>query len=300
MVGTDELLTEILKSRYSSRSSSRTSSSAASTSAPAGSLVANWRRWSGSEPELAPIRIGIPAPRAAATTCSTLSSPPMLPGLIRTAATPAATARSASDALKWMSAITGSGDPATMAGRASASARPGTATRTISQPASASRPIWPRVASTSAVSVVVIDCTETGAPAPIATPPTVIRTLLGIAWRISKRPAPAPHPGSDRAGPLVRRAGDRVQVVLQPDHEHEQDQHDPDRRDPLERRPRQRPAAAQPLDRDHQDVPSVQRQERQQVDDRHRQRDVGKQAEVVRRPVRRRHGGVADDADGAV
>ena len=37
--GTDELLTEILKSRKSSRSSSRTSSSAASTSAPAG------RRW---------------------------------------------------------------------------------------------------------------------------------------------------------------------------------------------------------------------------------------------------------------
>ena len=101
-------------------------------------MVANWRRWSGSDPELAPIRIGVPVCLARCTTCSTLSGPPMLPGLMRTAATPASIARRASEALKWMSAITGSGEPATIAGSASASARPGTATRTRSQPASAS------------------------------------------------------------------------------------------------------------------------------------------------------------------
>ena len=46
------------------------------------------------------MRIAIPALFAAVTTCSTLSGPPMLPGLIRTAATPASIAFSASDALK--------------------------------------------------------------------------------------------------------------------------------------------------------------------------------------------------------
>ena len=60
------------------------------------------------------MRIGIPAFFAARTTCSTLSGPPMLPGLIRTAATPASIARSARLALKWMSAITGSGEKRTM------------------------------------------------------------------------------------------------------------------------------------------------------------------------------------------
>ena len=64
----------------------------------------------GREPELAPIRMGIPRALAAFTTSATLSGPPMLPGLIRTAATPASTAFSASDALKWMSAMTGIGE----------------------------------------------------------------------------------------------------------------------------------------------------------------------------------------------
>ncbi len=83
-------------------------------------------------------------------------------------------ARSAREALKWMSAITGSGEPATIAGSASASARPGTATLASSQPASASRPIWASVAAASDVSVVAIDWITTGAPPPIATPPTEI------------------------------------------------------------------------------------------------------------------------------
>ena len=100
----------------------------------------------GSEPELAPIRIGMPAFFAALTTCSTLSGPPMLPGLIRTAATPASIAFRARLALKWMSAITGIGEKRTICGSASASSSFGTATRTTSQPALASAAICAVVA----------------------------------------------------------------------------------------------------------------------------------------------------------
>src|SRR5206468_11638104 len=135
----------------------------------------------GSEPELAPIRIGMPAAFAARTTSATLSGPPMLPGLIRTAATPASIARRARLALKWMSAITGIGERRTSLGRASASSVFGTATRTISQPAEASAAIWAVVASTSCVLVRVIDCTTTGAPPPIGMPPTLIWCRLAIA-----------------------------------------------------------------------------------------------------------------------
>ena len=60
---------------------------------------------------------------------------------MRTAATPASIARSARLALKWMSAITGSGESRTIFGSASASSLFGTATRTISQPAEASAAI---------------------------------------------------------------------------------------------------------------------------------------------------------------
>ena len=98
----------------------------------------------------------------------------MLPGLIRTAATPASTALSARLALKWMSAITGIGEKRTILDRAAASSVFGTATRTISQPAEASAAIWAVVASTSCVFVSVMDCTTTGAPPPIFTPPTLI------------------------------------------------------------------------------------------------------------------------------
>ena len=120
------------------------------------------------------MRIGIPAFFAALTTCSTLSGPPMLPGLMRTAATPPSIAFRARLALKWMSAITGIGESRTIFGSASASSVFGTATRTISQPADASAAICAVVASTSCVFVSVIDCTMTGSPPPIGTPPTVI------------------------------------------------------------------------------------------------------------------------------
>ena len=73
------------------------------------SFWASSTRCFGSEPEFAPIRMGIPLALAASTTLATLSGPPMLPGLIRTAATPASIAFRAREALKWMSAMSGTG-----------------------------------------------------------------------------------------------------------------------------------------------------------------------------------------------
>jgi hypothetical protein len=104
----------------------------------------------------------------------------MLPGLMRTAATPASIALSARLALKWMSAITGIGESRTIFRNASASSIFGTAQRTISQPAEASAAIWAVVASTSWVFVSVIDCTTTGAPPPIVTLPTEIWRSLAM------------------------------------------------------------------------------------------------------------------------
>src|SRR3954447_11491258 len=150
------------------------------------------------------MRIGMPFAFAARTTCSTLSAPPMLPGLMRTAATPASIARSARLALKWMSAITGIGEKRTIFGSASASSLFGTATRTISQPALARAAICSTVAGTSWVFVVVIDWTTTGAPPPIWTPPTLTDRSL------------ATFPGY-----LAARA---EEIVAQPEvHEHGED-----------------------------------------------------------------------------
>ncbi len=94
----------------------------------------------------------------------------MLPGLTRTAAQPASIAAKTYLGWKWMSAMTGICDLRAIAGSASTSSCDGTATRTIWQPAAVSSAICCRVALTSAVRVVVIDCTETRArrrrPAP--------------------------------------------------------------------------------------------------------------------------------------
>src|SRR4051794_11474297 len=81
-----------------------------------------------------------------------------------------------------MSAMTGIWDLRAMMGSASASSCDGTATRTIWQPEAVSSAICCSVALTSAVSVVVIDCTEIGAPPPIFTAPTSI-------WRVGRRGA---------------------------------------------------------------------------------------------------------------
>ena len=73
-----------------------------------------------------------------------------------------------------MSAMTGICDFFAMAGSASASSCDGTATRTIWQPEAVSSAICCSVAFTLAVSVVVIDWTDTGAPPPTGTEPTMI------------------------------------------------------------------------------------------------------------------------------
>src|SRR5215208_3076294 len=79
-----------------------------------------------------------------------------------------------------MSAITGIGDSTTMRSSALTSSSRGTAQRTRSPPASAIAWICFMVASKSAVSVLVIDWTATGAPPPIFTPPTSICFLDAI------------------------------------------------------------------------------------------------------------------------
>ncbi|GGM36320.1 hypothetical protein GCM10011608_21210 [Micromonospora sonchi] len=73
-----------------------------------------------------------------------------------------------------MSAITGICDFFAIAGSASTSSWLGTATRTIWQPDAVSSAICCNVELTSAVNVVVIDCTDTGAPPPTGTEPTMI------------------------------------------------------------------------------------------------------------------------------
>ena len=115
---------------------------------------------------------------------STLSSNfLMLPGLTRTAAQPASIAAKTYLGWKWMSAITGICDLRAIAGSASTSSWDGTATRTIWQPDAVSSAICCSVALTSAVSVVVIDCTETGAPPPTGTEPTMIWRRLAARRR---------------------------------------------------------------------------------------------------------------------
>jgi len=69
------------------------------------------------------------------------------------------------------------GDCATIVLSASASCSRGTATRTMSAPASATVRIWSMVACRLAVSVLVMVCTTTGAPPPMGTLPTWI-------WRV--------------------------------------------------------------------------------------------------------------------
>src|SRR5215213_6564334 len=171
-------LTEILMSRKPCSSKSEHSHSADSTSASAVALPYFCSSRLSSEPALTPILIGTRASDAAFAISLTLSSNwRMLPGLTRTAAQPASIAANTYLGWKWMSAMTGICDFLAIAGSASTSSCDGTATRTIWQPLAVSSAICCRVALTSAVSVVVIDCTLTGAPPPTGTEPTMIRRL---------------------------------------------------------------------------------------------------------------------------
>src|SRR5882724_10046601 len=63
-----------------------------------------------------------------------------------------------------------------MCGTAAAASSRSTVMRTISEPARASAATCRAVPSMSAVSVLVMDCTTTGAPPPTATPPTATAT----------------------------------------------------------------------------------------------------------------------------
>src|SRR6185436_9430071 len=65
----------------------------------------------------------------------------------------------------------------TISGTAAAAASVLTVTRTSCEPACASRATWIAVASASAVSVLVIDCTTTGWADPTSTPPTSTDTV---------------------------------------------------------------------------------------------------------------------------
>lgn len=176
-------LTEILMSRKPCSSNSEHSQSADSTSASAVALPYLASRRLSREPAFTPIRIGTLAASAARAISATLSSNcRMLPGLTRTAAQPASIAAKTYFGWKWMSAITGICDFLAIAGSASTSSWEGTATRTIWHPDAVSSAICWSVAFTSEVRVVVIDCTETGAPPPTGTDPTMI-------WRLIRRGA---------------------------------------------------------------------------------------------------------------
>jgi hypothetical protein len=124
----------------------------------------------------------------------------MFPGLIRRPWIPASSAAIAYFHWKWMSATTGTVDLDAIAVSAAASSQCGTATRTMSTPAATNEAICCNVALTSAVFVVVIDCTRIGASPPMVTSPT--RT-----WRVFRRSvstAPVSHsPGGATARALA-------------------------------------------------------------------------------------------------
>ena len=172
-------LTEILKSWKSCSSNRDASQTADSTSASGVALPYLSKMRLSSEPALTPMRIETPASLAARAIAPTWSSNlRMLPGLTRTAAQPASIAANTYLGWKWMSAMTGICDCFAIAGSASASSWLGHATRTMSQPAAVSSAICCSVVLTSEVSVVVIDCTETGASPPTSTVPTLILRVL--------------------------------------------------------------------------------------------------------------------------
>ena len=180
---------ETLKLVKSSRSISSTNSTAAVTSASTGFVVLELAQMLGqragvdADPQRRPeLAWRARRPRA------TLSGPPMLPGFRRTQCAPASSALSASVWLKWMSAITGIGDCATIVlqrlgvllARHGAAHDVGAAPRRRggSGPSSPAR---------SAVSVLVIVWTATGAPPPIGTAPTWIWRCGGHEPSVERR-----------------------------------------------------------------------------------------------------------------
>src|SRR5215472_17427100 len=154
-----------------------------------------------------------------------------------------------------MSAITGSGECATISRTASAAWWSGTAGRTISQPASLSAAIWLRVARTSRVSVLVIVWTAIGAAPQTTTSPT--RT--GIDFRRDGVPFCAL-----KSSPQPRELPGRNALDVQENgHAYQCDQRDKavslDRLLPLA----VEGSPADLLQQDHKDAPAVQRRQGQ-------------------------------------
>src|SRR5947208_4199199 len=104
-----------------------------------------------------------------------------------------------------MSATTGTVDFAAIATRASASSQCGTATRTMSTPAATSEAICCSVASMSAVFVVVMDWTLTGASPPIATRPSwICRDFLRSTMPTASVSVRSGTEHVERDGPVLR------------------------------------------------------------------------------------------------
>src|SRR6266536_2093569 len=263
--------TEILMSAKPCSSNSEHSHSADSTSASgvARPYLASSRL--SSEPALTPILIGMPACPAARAMSATLSSKALiLPGFTRTAPQPASIAANTYLGWKWMSAITGICDLRAMSGSASASSCDGTATRTI----------WQPVAVTSAVTVVVIDWTETGAPPPTGTACLPLPTMI---WRDLRRGASGSGGSCGRPRSTVmettsalhemNRIEDVSRDEQQPEPDKQREHPDADR-DQLAHvhQARSGPAAhpgqpgPRPFVDHHGEVAAVQRQQRQQVE----------------------------------
>src|SRR6266545_2024730 len=235
-------LTEILMSPKPTDSRMPISNMADSTSASGVGPPCLARISFCSDPALTPTRIGTSRPAASCAISFTLSCFLMLPGLMRTPAQPASRAAIAYFHWKWMSATTGMVEWLAMAGRAAASSVSGTATRTMSQPVAASSAICCRVALTSAVLVIVIDWTLTGAPPPTGTLPTWIlrerrrptpaaRSVIssGKATEASSFVGPGPREGPGGCqGALFERVGDRVGDVEPDQADGEHDQQDDD------------------------------------------------------------------------
>ena len=172
-------LTEILMSRKPCSSNSEHSHSADSTSASGVALPYFSSSRLSSEPALTPIRIGMPAsPRRLRDLLDLVVE---LPDVARVDPDRRAAGVDRGEDVLRLEVDVGDHRDLRLAGdrrqRVGVVLASGTATRTIWQPDAVSSAICCRVALTSAVSVVVIDCTETGASPPTGTAPTLI-------WRV--------------------------------------------------------------------------------------------------------------------
>src|SRR3954447_15531050 len=139
----------------------------------------------------------------------------------------------------------------TISGTAAAAASVLTVTRTSCEPACASRATWIAVASASAVSVLVIDCTTTGCADPTRTPPT---STLTVGRRRGRRLS-----GVTMAR-LAAETADDVEA-RHPDDEREQEHEADDVGELLGAEAD--PCSEDALERDHQHPTAVERRGRQ-------------------------------------